>query len=62
MAWLTTAVEEEELELIVAIRPAPAKGRDAVVAGAALAVVVGSAVAMEQGGSTLWDGTSTCPG
>jgi cation:H+ antiporter len=52
-AWLATAVDEEELELVVAIRPAPAKGRDTALAVIALGVVVASAVAMETGASTL---------
>jgi cation:H+ antiporter len=53
VAWLTTAVEEEELELLVAIRPAPARPRDTGVAVIALGVVVASAVAMERGASVL---------
>ncbi len=53
VAWLSTAVEEEELELIVAIRPAPAQPRDTGVAVISLGVVVASAVAMERGASTL---------
>ena len=55
VTWLSTAVEEEELELVVAIRPAPAQGRDMVLAALALVVVVGSAVAMERGASALGD-------
>jgi cation:H+ antiporter len=51
--WLGAAVDEEELELVVAIRPAPAKGTDTAIAGLALCVVVGAAIAMERGASTL---------
>ena len=53
VTWLSNAVDEEELELVVAIRPAPARPRDTAVAAIALAVVVGAAVAMERGASTL---------
>jgi Ca2+/Na+ antiporter len=53
VAWLASAVDEEELELVVAIRPRRAKPRDTVIAAIALGVVVGSAVAMERGASTL---------
>jgi cation:H+ antiporter len=51
--WLAAAVDEEELELIVAIRPEPAKATDSAIAGLALCVVVGAAIAMERGASTL---------
>jgi cation:H+ antiporter len=51
--WLASAVDEEELELVVAIRPKRAQPRDILVAAAALVVVVGAAVAMERGASTL---------
>jgi cation:H+ antiporter len=53
VTWLSTAVHEEELELVVAIRPAPARPRDTAVAAVALVVVVAAAVAMERGASTL---------
>jgi cation:H+ antiporter len=51
--WLASAVDEEELELVVAIRPKRARPLDTLVAAIALGVVVGSAVAMERGASTL---------
>jgi cation:H+ antiporter len=51
--WLASAVDEEELELVVAIRPKRARPRDTVVAAIALGVVVGAAIAMERGASTL---------
>ena len=53
VAWLASAVAEEELELIVAIRPPRGKPRDALVATAALVVVVGASVAMERGATAL---------
>ena len=53
VTWLSTAVDEEELELVVAIRPAPARPPDTAVAAVALVVVVAAAVAMERGASTL---------
>jgi cation:H+ antiporter len=53
VTWLASAVDEEELELVVAIRPTRARPRDTLVAAIALGVVVGSAVAMERGASTL---------
>jgi cation:H+ antiporter len=51
--WLASAVEEEELELEVAIRPARGSLLDAAVAGLALLVVVAASVAMEHGASAL---------
>ena len=53
VTWLASAVDEEELELVVAIRPQRARPLDTLVAAVALGVVVGSAVAMERGASTL---------
>jgi cation:H+ antiporter len=52
-SWLGSAVEEEELELVAAIRPRPARPRDALAAAGALVVVVVASVAMERGASTL---------
>jgi cation:H+ antiporter len=52
-AWLASAVDEEELELVVAIRPKRARPLDTLLAAIALCVVVGSAVAMERGASTI---------
>jgi Ca2+/Na+ antiporter len=51
--WLTGAIVEEELELVAAIHPRPGRTRDALVLGAAVLVVVGASVAMEQAASTL---------
>jgi len=51
--WLTAAVVDEESELEVAIHPQRGRARDALVAGAAVLIVVGASVAMEQSGSTL---------
>jgi cation:H+ antiporter len=53
--WLVSAVDEEELELVVAIRPPRGTPLDFLVAGLSLAVVVGASVAMERGASTLGD-------
>jgi cation:H+ antiporter len=53
VTWLASAVDEEELELVGAIRPKRARPLDTLVAVIALAVVVGAAVAMERGASTL---------
>jgi cation:H+ antiporter len=51
--WLTSAIVQEELELEVAIHPQRGRRRDALVAVAAVLVVVGTSVAMEQAVSTL---------
>ena len=51
--WLASAVEEEELELEVAIRPQQAHWRDGLVAVVALAIVVGASALMERGASVL---------
>jgi len=51
--WLASAVDEEELELVVAIRPARGTPKDALVAGVALVVVVGASAVMERGASSL---------
>ncbi|HEV3328468.1 MAG TPA: hypothetical protein VGZ33_03660 [Acidimicrobiales bacterium] len=52
-AWLSTAVDEEELELDEAIRPIRGRPVDVVVAVAALAVVVVSSIVMERAATTL---------
>ena len=52
-SWLEAAVNEEELELVVAIRPERGRPKDAVVAIVALTVVVAASVAMERGASSL---------
>ncbi len=51
--WLQAAITEEEAELEVAIHPRPASNRDVIEAAAAVVVVVGASVAMEQTMSTL---------
>ena len=51
--WLASAVDEEELELVAAIRPRRGSARDLLVAVPALVVVILAAVAMERGASTL---------
>ena len=51
--WLTSAIVEEELELKVAIDPRRGRTQDALVAAAAVVLVVGASVAMEQTASTL---------
>ncbi len=53
VSWLASAVDEEELELVVAIRPRRGQPRDALVAGGALVVVVAAAAMMERGASAL---------
>jgi Ca2+/Na+ antiporter len=50
-AWLAEAVREEESELEAAIHPPRGTARDTAGAGAALIVVVGASVAMEQAAS-----------
>ncbi len=51
--WLAAAVEEEELELEVAIHPARGGARDGVLAAIATLVVVGASIAMERTASEL---------
>lgn len=53
LTWLASAVAEEELELVVAIRPRRGRPKDVLVAALALAVVVGAGAVMERGASTL---------
>ena len=52
-SWVASAVDEEELELVVAIRPKRGSPRDALTALGALVIVVAAAVSMERGASTL---------
>jgi len=52
-AWLASAIDEEELELVVSVHPQRGRPKDALVAVAALAVVVGASIEMERGASTL---------
>jgi cation:H+ antiporter len=51
--WVSSAVDEEELELEVAIRPRRGRPVDALVALGALVVVVVASVAMERGATAL---------
>jgi cation:H+ antiporter len=51
--WLASAVDEEELELVVAIRPRRGTVRDLLVAVPTLIVVILATVAMERGASAL---------
>jgi cation:H+ antiporter len=53
VSWLSSAVDEEELELKEAIHPARGRPIDAVVACVALIIVVLSSVAMERSAATL---------
>ncbi|MGD0834841.1 MAG: hypothetical protein ABSA40_10575 [Candidatus Dormibacteria bacterium] len=52
-AWLASAVDEEELELVVAIRARRGTIGDLLVAIPALLVVIAATVAMERGASSL---------
>jgi len=51
--WLSSAIEEEEVELAEAIRPSRGRPIDGLVALGALVVVVLASVAMEHGAATL---------
>ena len=51
--WLSSAVEQEELELEVAIHPRRGEARDGVLAAVAVLVVVGASVAMERTAAKL---------
>jgi len=51
--WLLSAVDEEELELVVAIRPPRGTPVDALVAAVSLVVVVAASVTMERGASSI---------
>lgn len=46
--WLASAVDQEELELLEAVRPRKGGPRDAAVAAATLGVVIGGSVVMER--------------
>jgi cation:H+ antiporter len=52
-AWMASAVDEEELELVVAIRPPRGRPVDALTALVALIVVVLASVTMERGATEL---------
>jgi cation:H+ antiporter len=51
--WLRSAVAEEEAELQPAIRPAPARWPDVLLAGGSLVIVVAASVAMERAAAAL---------
>jgi cation:H+ antiporter len=53
LAWLSGALKEEEQELAEAIRPRRGRPLDAVLAGVAVAVVVGASVVMEHAATTI---------
>ena len=52
-SWLSSAVREEELELVVAIRPQRGRPRDAAVAAGSLLLVIGASAAMERAAVVL---------
>jgi cation:H+ antiporter len=51
--WLSSAVDEEELDLAEAIRPQRGEPRDVLMAAVSLIVVVGASVTMERASSAL---------
>jgi cation:H+ antiporter len=53
LSWLAASVDEEEMELVVAIRPDRARPRDLIVGAGALVTVVLASIAMERGASSL---------
>jgi len=53
ITWLRSAVTEEEAELESAIRPAPARWPDVIVAGGSLVIVVAASVTMERAAAAL---------
>jgi cation:H+ antiporter len=53
IGWLQSAVAEEEAELQPAIRPAPARWPDVLLAGGSLVIVVAASVAMERAAAAL---------
>ncbi len=53
IAWLRSAVTEEEAELESAIRPAPGRWPDVAIAAGSLVVVVAASVTMERAASAL---------
>jgi cation:H+ antiporter len=53
IAWLRSAVAEEEVELEPVIRPAPARWPDVVVAGGSLVIVVAASLTMERAAAAL---------
>ena len=53
ITWLRSAVTEEEEELEPAIRPAPARRPDVIVAGGSLVIVVAASLTMERAAAAL---------
>jgi cation:H+ antiporter len=53
ITWLRSAVTEEETELEAAIRPAPARWPDVVVAAGSLVIVVAASLTMERAAAAL---------
>lgn len=53
LAWLSSAIDEEELELVVAVRPRRGRMIDGLTAVGALIVVVLASITMERGASEL---------
>jgi Ca2+/Na+ antiporter len=53
LTWLSSAVDEEELELAAAIRPPRGRPIDALVATVSLIIVVFSSIVMERSGSEV---------
>jgi cation:H+ antiporter len=53
VAWMRSAVAEEQAELAEAIRPLPPGRNDVLFIGAAIAVVVASSIAMERSAETI---------
>jgi cation:H+ antiporter len=53
IGWLRSAVSEEEAELELALRPAPARWPDAIVAAGSLVIVVAASVTMERAAAAL---------
>ena len=60
-AWLARALDEEESELAIAIRPQRGDWRDGVLVAVALVTVVGASVAMEETGTSLGSGAGFAP-
>ena len=53
IGWLRSAVSEEEAELELALRPAPARWPDVIVAAGSLVIVVAASVTMERAAAAL---------
>jgi len=53
ISWLRSAVSEEEAELELALRPAPARWPDVIVAAGSLVIVIAASVTMERAAAAL---------